>query len=266
MGSTTKIDWADATWNPVTGCLHGCEYCYARGIANRFGRKDDQEKMNHDLQNPLRRVYRDDIGVQHLGRKLAYPYGFDPTFHRYKLEEPQHWKIPKNIFVCSMADLFGEWVPDEWIRAVFEACSAAQQHRYLFLTKAPDRYQRLAIGGMLSTSENIWYGTSTPKVTDNAFFSRPSFENGPYYHTFISIEPILERFGMGGNFGTVALTDWVIVGAETGNRKGRVIPQKEWIMELAEECAKRDKPIFMKESLRGIMGDDFRQEFPWEMP
>jgi protein gp37 len=205
-------------------------------------------------------------GLVRVGRKLPYPYDFEPTFHRYKLEEPQHWKKPKTIFVCSMADLFGEWVPDEWIRAVFEACSAAPQHRYLFLTKAPDRYQRLAIGGMLSTSENIWYGTSTPKVTDNAFFSRPSFENGPYYHTFISIEPILERFGMGGNFGTVALTDWVIVGAETGNRKGRVIPQKEWIMELAEECAKRDKPIFMKESLRGIMGDDFRQEFPWETP
>lgn len=266
MGSTTKIDWADSTWNPVTGCLHGCEYCYARAIADRFKGSDiDIEDAGPPIQatlyDPICRT--DKSGKTRIA---PYPYGFTPTFHRYKLDEPKRWTKPRTIFVCSMADLFGEWVPDEWIRAVFEACSAAPQHRYLFLTKAPDRYQRLAIGGMLSTSENIWYGTSTPKVTDSAFFSRPSFDGLPYYHTFISIEPILERFGMGGNFGTVALTDWVIVGAETGNRKGRVIPQKEWIMELAEECAKRDKPIFMKESLRGIMGSDFRQEFPWETP
>lgn len=75
---------------------------------------------------------------------------------------------------------------------------------------------------------------------------------------------MLERFGKGGKRGSVALTDWVIVGAETGNRKDRVVPEKDWVMELAEECDKYNKPIFMKESLKEIMGDDFIQEFPWE--
>ena len=64
--------------------------------------------------------------------------------------------------------------------------------------------------------------------------------------------------------GSIPLTDWVIVGAETGNRKGKVAPKKEWIMEIAEECAKYYRPIFMKDSLRELMGEDFRQEFPWK--
>ena len=58
--------------------------------------------------------------------------------------------------------------------------------------------------------------------------------------------------------------DWLIIGAETGNRKGKVVPDKDWIMEIAEECELMDIPLFMKESLRGIMGKDFRQEFPWK--
>ena len=138
----TKIDWADSTWNPVTGCLHGCEYCYARRIAERFGGASEIHNNEcchecqwitegtgeiHDLNEP---IYDFDNG-----RNAPYPFGFDPTFHRYRLDEPQKWKKPRNIFVCSMADLFGDWVPDEWIREVFQACEAAPQHRYLFLSK-----------------------------------------------------------------------------------------------------------------------------------
>lgn len=100
---------------------------------------------------------------------------------------------------------------------------------------------------------------------DEADYIRTSPQSqGRYFRTFLSIEPMLERFGKCDERGSVAVTDWVIVGAETGNRKDKVIPQKEWIMELAEECDKRKKPIFMKESLRALMGEDFRQEFPWK--
>ena len=162
-----------------------------------------------------------------------------------------------------MADMFGDWVPDEWIDQILTACLAAPQHRYLFLTKNPKRYPRAALKNILVAEDNFWYGTSTPRADDPAFWSRPS-QDGRYYHTFLSIEPILERFGKSSAHGSVALTDWVIVGAETGNRKDKVIPEKGWIMELAEECDKRKKPIFMKESLRALMGEDFRQEFPWK--
>lgn len=267
MGGNTKIDWADATWNPITGCLHGCEYCYARGIARRFGGhlQQDNECHCYELAEPMYDITPMSQDIARVGRLLPYPYDFEPTFHRYKLDEPQHWKKPRTIFVCSMADLFGEWVPDEWIIEVLEACRKAPQHRYLFLTKNPNRYTQAALKDILVVDDNFWYGTSTPKVDNPAFWSRPSpASKGRYYHTFISVELMLERFGKGGKRGSVALTDWVIVGAETGNRKGRVVPEKDWVMELAEECDKYKKPIFMKESLKEIMGDDFIQEFPWE--
>ena len=258
MGKKTKIDWCDSSWNPVTGCLHGCPYCYAHGMARRFAGKD-RVITGHDhlyiLDAPIRRAD---------GTVNPYPYGFDPTYHKYRLTIPQEWKKPQNIFACSMADLFGKWVPDDWIDQILTACLAASQHRYLFLTKNPARYPQLALKNILLAEENFWYGTSTPRVGDPAFWSQPSEKSqGRYYRTFLSIEPILERFGRGGEHGTVALTDWVIVGAETGNRKDRVVPKKEWIMDIADECRERGKPIFMKESLRDLMGGDFRQEFPW---
>ena len=265
MGDKTKIDWCDATWNPVTGCLHGCEYCYARGIAKRFGGHWDEEALrsrggngeNHDLKKPMLRHTTGKNRDKSVHSVVApYPYCFDPTFHRYKLSEPASWEKPRTIFVCSMADLFGEWVPVEWIEEVFGACIAAPQHRYLFLTKNPHRYVRLAMDGMLPDEENFWYGTTTTTPDDSAFFHTGR-------NTFVSIEPILEAFIEPGNDGTVEKIKWIIVGAETGNRTGRVVPKKEWIEGIAMECEKRRKPIFMKESLRELMGDDFVQEFPW---
>ncbi|EOS47190.1 hypothetical protein C810_01506 [Lachnospiraceae bacterium A2] len=144
----TKIDWCDSTWNPVTGCLHGCEYCYARNIAHRFGGFTELEDTDLDyekicesniaeIEKPLK--YLNDKGK--IG-KSAYPFFFKPTLYRYKLNEPQKWKKGRNIFVCSMADLFGSWVPDSWIEEVFKACEKAPQHNYLFLTKNTDRYAR----------------------------------------------------------------------------------------------------------------------------
>lgn len=255
MGSKTLIDWADASWNPVTGCKHGCEYCYARGIARRFGCK-----ITGDMGNAL--AVLDEPYVSKDGVTNPYPYEFLPTFHRYRLDIPVTWKKPKNIFVCSMADLFGNWVPDEWIAEVFNACAAAPQHRYLFLTKNPERYKDICLKDALPYGPGFWYGTTTTRPTEGAFIVE---QEKKFYHTFLSIEPIQERFGQYAlNRNSIMLTDWVIIGAETGNRKDKVIPEKEWIDEIVGVCKKYEKPIFMKESLRGIMGADFRQEFPWE--
>ena len=110
----TKIPWCDSTWNILSGCYHGCNYCYARSIAERFSTKDkchsfyDGKPMGkiHVLDNPAT--------VIETGKKSPYPFGFEPTFHRYKLDEYRNRK-GRNIFVCSMADLFGDWVPDSWI-------------------------------------------------------------------------------------------------------------------------------------------------------
>lgn len=247
----TKIDWADSTWNPVTGCLHGCEYCYAKAIANRFGWHANEPDINERILHEIP-VFD--------GKKQPYPFDFAPTFHQYRLGEPAAWTKPRTIFVCSMADLFGDWVPDEWIKRVFEACEAAPKHRYLFLTKNPARYIELAEKDILPDgADNMWFGSTATTPETEFFFSGD-------HNTFLSIEPILKPFHDSLDAGVQACekTDWIIAGAETGNRKDKVIPKADWIMEIVQSAEKTNTPVFMKESLRGIMGDCFRQEFPWE--
>lgn len=252
MGVKTKIDWCDSSWSPVTGCLHGCEYCYARRIAERFGANGKACTYVGGHPYMGKRLHELDEPAESAAKKEPYPFGFEPTFHRYKLDEPQKWKKPRTIFVCSMADLFGEWVPDAWIEEVFDACKKAPQHRYLFLTKNPRRYTKLLTR---YTSPNMWFGWSQT----GPFGSSMEFEVHHSVNTFVSIEPILRPIDR-MNF----RAEWMIVGAETGNRKGKIVPEKEWINEIIQGCRENGTPIFMKESLRELMGDDFRQEFPWE--
>lgn len=266
MGDKTKIDWADSTWNPVTGCLHGCEYCYARRIAERFG----GNMMPFFVERPiLREPVRDGSG-----KIMPYPFNFFPTFHRYKLDEPKRWKKPRTIFVCSMADLFGEWVPDEWIKAVFDVCEKAPWHRYIFLTKNPFRLMLMAAAKEVEEGEkyrpedmqkikghtplpkhdNWWFGSTL----DNKDARRFQWWG---YHSFVSIEPLTEFMDVGlGSFGS---DEWVIIGAETGNRKDKVVPKREWVDNIIEAASITGMKVFMKGSLRDLMGDDFRQEFPW---
>lgn len=237
----TKIDWADSTWNPVTGCLHGCGYCYARGIANRFGRYRDAPGKIVELDGPV---------VGSLFKREPYPYNFTPTLHRYRLNEFQD-KKGRNIFVCSMADLFGDWVPDSWIYEVFEACDKAPQHNYLFLTKNPGRYEKLLNCYM---QPNMWFGWSQtgPMGADYSFTTHHSVK------TFISIEPLLKPFEEYHIRGV----DWVIIGAETGHRKDKVVPKREWIESIVEQCKEADIPVFMKSSLADVWGEQLIQEFP----
>lgn len=268
MGDKTKIDWADASWNPVTGCLHDCEYCYARKIANRFGgRIADDDSSFHSIhpmtggcslavveEQQYRMTNDGDVAV------APYPFGFTPTFHRYRLDIPARWTKPRNIFVCSMADLFGVWVPEEWILEVMEACVKAPQHRYMFLTKNPSRYVDLFSRGKLPTSDNMWYGTSTPTSHHEFFFAG-------FVNTFVSIEPILEPFTDLCDEGIqpVKKCNWIIIGDETGSRRNKVVPEKGWISELMAASKMTNTPLFMKDSMRDIMGDDFIQQFPWEV-
>jgi hypothetical protein len=139
----SKIEWCDLTWNPVTGCNHGCEYCYAKKIANRFG--------SHDVTN-----LGNEMTIQ-LNTKPSnpYPYKFIPTFHKYRLEEPAQKTKGRKIFVCSMADLFGNWVPDEWTSEVLKSCEAAPQHKYLFLTKNPKRYSTAIPDSILEAADRL---------------------------------------------------------------------------------------------------------------
>lgn len=248
----TKIEWCDSTWNPVTGCYHGCDYCYARGIAKRFG-KEIPDTSDYHKENDC---------IHRLDEKITYnpyPYLFEPTFIPFRLKEPAQKSKPQTIFVCSMADLFGWWVPDEWIEAVFEACEAAPWHRYLFLTKNVSRYAHYSV----PASDNMWYGIS---ITQNSQLS--DFNYLPAYcHTFISFEPLLENLDVYKHNIMFRQVHWFIIGAETGKKAGnkRIIPQKEWIDSIVELANKYHKPVFMKDSLIPIIGEkNMRREFPWE--
>lgn len=245
----TKIDWCDSTWNPVTGCLHGCEYCYARSIANRFGA--GWETASGNLPDLEKAIYGYRLGRD--ARVEPYPYNFTPTFHRYRLND-YIGKKGRNIFVCSMADLFGAWVPDEWIEEVFKACAKAPQHNYLFLTKYPFRLLQMKYTGTLPLKDNMWYGTS---YTHNGMMYECDSRAGNW---FLSIEPLLED--LGGMKWEKNRPGWVIIGAETGRRKDKVIPKHEWIENIVQQCRQYDIPVFMKSSLIDIWGESLIQEFP----
>lgn len=259
----SRIDWCDSTWNPVTGCLHGCEYCYARSMAHRFGGFTELEDTDLDyekicgndvveIDEPLK--YLNDKGKI---KKSAYPFFFKPTLYRYKLDEPQKWKKGRNIFVCSMADLFGKWVPDSWIEEVFKTCEKAPQHNYLFLTKNYKRYGEYAVPGR----RNMWYGVSITRESDtekyDVFFST--------VQTFASIEPILEDIKPNKHKGMFRSMDWIIIGAETGLRKNKVVPKRKWIEGIVNVCRELNIPLFMKSSLAEIWGEPLIQEFPKEL-
>jgi protein gp37 len=187
---------------------------------------------------------------------------FEPAIHRKRLEEPCLKKQSQNIFVCSMADLFGDWVSYEWLDYIFGVCNSAPQHRFLFLTKNPKRYMELF--NVLPKGNNFFFGTTVTTEDTEYWYSDT-------HNWFLSIEPIMSKFSGKGFSGHVPIWEgpglkpkWVIVGAETGNRKGKVIPERTWIEVIVNECQKNNIPVFLKNSLAEIWGEPLIQEYPWE--
>lgn len=226
----TKIDWCDSTINPVVGCQHGCKYCYARKINTRF----------------------------HI-----IPCWEQPQFFPERLKQFES-KMPKSVFIDSMSDT-AFW-KTEWAEQILEAIKDNPQHNYIVLSKKPSEYARV----FPDTYKNIYFGAT---ATNTANFVQPcavgelaAYHTATHNKVFLSVEPLLDRF-YGIALGN--LKKWisaVIIGAETGNRKGKVIPQKEWVDDIVRQCDDVGIPVFMKESLRKIMGNDFRQDkLLWEI-
>jgi len=215
------VDWAAWTWNPVTGCNHGCPYCYAREMA-----------------------YRESYAA-------SYPIKFAPLFHSERLADPVNTMPgtdrPQDgrVFVCSMADLFGEWVPQKWIDAVFNAALDAPVWEYLFLTKFPQRYRRINL------PPRCWFGASVDqqkrvKVTEKVM---PGLD---VKVRWISVEPMLEPI----RFNDLSWCDLVVIGSqsETHQPDGYVdafAPKLEWVMDLIGQARKFDCPIYCKPNLIG---------------
>lgn len=257
----SKIEWTDYSWNPITGCYHPCPYCYARKQSARFAgdvRLNTTDQRCQKITHGEKQLYvLEEPFILRNNRAVAFPFGFAPTFHTYRLDWPQKVKNGANIFVGSMADVFGEWVPDEWIERIFDACDKAPQHNYIFLTKNPKRYIELAEKKLLRTGDNYWYGSSTPTPETEFFFH-------DQVNTFVSIEPILAPFTeLTDANGVAKKVDWVIIGAETGNRKAKVKPEFDWIKEIVLSADSAGVPVFMKDSLIAIVGEkNMRRDFP----
>lgn len=215
------VDWARWTWNPVTGCLHGCAYCYAWEIAESSSR--------------------------------AFPVGFKPVLRHERLDAPAHTRFPgdssdpreQRVFVCSMADLFGEWVPQEWIERVMDACKGEPSWEYLFLTKFPQRYKRLAL------PPACWLGTSVDgqrrvKVAEKAMREAPDCRV-----KWLSIEPLREAI----TFSDLSWCDWMVIGAQTANHgEPALAPEIDWVVSLMAQARAASVPVYLKPNLLGVVG------------
>lgn len=196
--------------------------------------------------------------LNETGNTLVYPFGFEPTYHKYRMDYPEKLKMGNNIFVGAMADIFGKWVPDEWIRDVMETCLDNPIHNYLFLTKNPERYTEVGVPAGL---ENMWYGTTITCDADaDRFNYLPAACN-----TFVSIEPLMGDIVSKHNV-MFRQVDWIIIGAETGRNKNKIVPELQWIKDIVVKADYNSVPVFMKDSLIPIVGEEnMRREFPKQL-
>jgi protein gp37 len=207
------VDWAWWTWNPVTGCLHDCPYCYARDIAERL-----------------------------------YPEKFEPTFHPDRLTAPYYTPLPaqaaedsraNSVFVCSMADLFGKWVPQEWIEAVLKQVWANQQWNFLFLTKFP---QRLA---EIDWPPNAWVGTTVDEQY-RVKIAEKAFEKVNATVRWLSCEPLREDL----TFERLDLFDWVVIGGQSkSTREDAFQPPWAWVEHLWRQARDANCLLYWKPNL-----------------
>lgn len=133
-----------------------------------------------------------------------------------------------------------------------------QYHRHHKASKGHKFSIGVSNSGKLPAKDNMWYGT-TATTPDEHFFW------GGAWHTFVSIEPILRDYSgeIQGMCDTFA--QWVIVGAETGKRRDKVVPEKSWIDAITKTCIEKNITLFMKDSLIPIVGEkNMFRELPWD--
>jgi len=186
----------------------------------------------------------------------AYPVGFDPIFHPERLDAPintKHGEGPASrVFVCSMADLFGRWVPDEWIDRVLRACEAAPEWTYIFLTKFPNRYEGLTF------PPNAWVGTSvdTQRRADLVGHSMSKVDASVRW---LSIEPLLEPV----EFDDLSMYEWVVIGAQTAIAGAPAFaPHFEWVADIVRTARRDGCKVHLKPNLRSAPGMVMPDEYP----
>lgn len=216
---TTKIEWTDKTWNPITGCTKfsaGCQNCYAEVMARR---------------------------LQAMGQE-KYKKGFTLTLHEDSLQEPMLWKKPHTIFVCSMSDLFHKDVSFDFIDKVMNIIKQTPHHRYQILTKRAERMKEYFSNR--ENPKNVWLGVTVENKMSKSRIDVLRTLNAPI--RFLSCEPLLEDLGV-IDLGNI---DWVIVGGESGRCARPML--EEWVLSIKKQCEKQETAFFFKQW--GTWGSD----------
>lgn len=218
MADRSAIEWTDATWNPLRAAFppdrwvcrkisSGCDNCYASTLNRRFGGSEYEPVSQNQPRAQL------DYKAVCL---------------------PGHWRRPRRVFVCSMTDLFGEWVPWGWMWTVFDAMRASPQHQFQVLTKRPQRMQHFVakewIGAGFDLLPNVWLGVSIEE--DRYTWRAEALKQIPAAVRFVSAEPLLGPLPRLDTHGI----DWLIVGGESGARHRPL--EADWVRQLRDSrCA-----------------------------
>jgi protein gp37 len=242
MGDKSKIEWTDASWNPVTGCTKvsaGCQNCYAERLADRFYRAGTCA-----------------ISGAVIERETDFS---SVLIHPNRITIPLHWRKPRRIFVCSVGDLFHPQVNADFITQVFEVMSACPQHTFQVLTKRPERIEPVLFGeegrfylGGGDYLPNVWLGVSAENQQEFDLRIPILLATGWTGIKWVSIEPML---------GPVDLTsvlwyqkpttlrtprlEWVVVGGESGPKARPMHP--EWALSVRDQCVEAGVPFLFKQ-------------------
>jgi len=248
----TSIEWVKNpngsqgyTWNPITGCLNGCSYCYARKLAN--GRLFSRYMSNTNVA-PHKLA-----GVE--AAKVLDP--FYPRFWEEKLEEPLAKGVSKGktttlyghkrrgVFVCDMSDLFGIGIPEEWTRQVMESITDCPNDRFYLLTKQPQNLAKWS-----PFPPNCYVGVSATndfqQIKALAWLQRIEAKV-----KYLSIEPLLEEIILPSS-GLERTLDWLIIGQQTPIHP-ETTPKLEWIKEIVEAADRAGVKVFLKDNLRPLL-------------
>ena len=210
---STKIPWADSTWNPVHGCSKvspGCDRCYAETLSLRLGLTK----------------------LPWTGENAAENVNVKP----HKLREPYRLKVPSRVFVNSMSDLYHPQIPDDYITKVFDVMCDLPQHVFQILTKRPRRAAKWSG----PWSDNIWQGASVEN--QKTLFRINQLRDCQAKTRFLSLEPLLEDLGELDLEGI----HWVIVGGESG--KGYRPMEHAWARDIRDQCVDKGVAFFFKQS------------------
>jgi protein gp37 len=258
MADKSRIEWTDATWNPIRGCSRvsdGCRNCYAETVANRFCKPG----------SPYEGVVR--IGADGKG---TGQWNGEIKFVEERLLDPLKWKHPRRIFVNSMSDLFHEKVTDEMLTRIFAVMALCPRHTFQVLTKRPERMKayitldweprRYIEGEEPWSLPNVWLGVSVEdQKTANARI--PLLLQTPAAKRFLSAEPLLGEIDLAAvprvDVSHVPvgaqLLHWVICGGESGPGARPMHP--DWARSLRNQCAAAKVPFFFKQ---------WGEWLPWE--